>query len=106
MDIGRLVKDARCERRLTQAELAEMVGTTQAAISRLERQRLSPTVDTLVRVFDALGLRMGLSLEPVETWVDDQQLRDAARRTPAQRVDNAIASMQGLSGLVGAARRG
>lgn len=46
---------ARQEMGLTQADLAEAVGTTRSVISRLESGRHSPTLDTLTQVAEALG---------------------------------------------------
>jgi uncharacterized protein len=57
---------------LTQAELAARVGTTQSAIARLEGGAITPTVETLCRLADVLGLRFeiaprgGLAAHPVE----------------------------------------
>ena len=46
---------ARREARLTQAELAEKIGTTQSAIARLEAGRVSPSIATLRRYAEATG---------------------------------------------------
>lgn len=45
----------RARSRLTQAELAERLGTTQTAIARLESGRQSPSVQTLQRYAHANG---------------------------------------------------
>src|SRR5260370_24177604 len=45
---------------LTQAQLAERSGVAQAEISRIERGRKSPTMDTYSRLAAALGLRLSL----------------------------------------------
>ncbi len=45
---------------LTQAELAERSGVAQTEISRIERGRKSPTMDTYSRLAAALGLRLSL----------------------------------------------
>lgn len=52
---------ARNDARLTQAEIAERIGTTQSAIARLEGGRVSPSVATLRRYAEATGrqLRIG-----------------------------------------------
>jgi transcriptional regulator with XRE-family HTH domain len=51
---------ARAESGLTQAEVAELVGTTQSAIARLESGsgKHSPSVATLQRYAQALGYRL------------------------------------------------
>ena len=52
---------ARRDAKLTQAELAERIGTTQSAIARLEAGRVSPSIATLQRYAEATGhqLRVG-----------------------------------------------
>lgn len=46
---------------LTQAQLAERSGVAQTEISRIERGRKSPTMDTYSRLAAALGLRITLA---------------------------------------------
>ena len=48
---------------LTQAELAECIGTTQSAIARLEGGSLSPSIRTLRRYAEATGTRLTLGFE-------------------------------------------
>lgn len=43
---------------LTQSELAEKMGTTQPTIARLEAGGVTPSLDTLHRAADALGLEL------------------------------------------------
>ena len=63
IEVGQLIKDLRIAQGLTQAELAERVGTSQPEIVRLERGlgRQGPTIDTLMRVAGAMhkALRIG-----------------------------------------------
>jgi transcriptional regulator with XRE-family HTH domain len=49
--------------KLTQADVAKRMGTTQSAISDLESGRAEPAVDTLKRYAEAVGLRMRIVLE-------------------------------------------
>ena len=58
------VVDQRRRRRLSQAELAELVGTTQSAIARLESGGRPPRIDTLRRIADALDCELVVSLRP------------------------------------------
>lgn len=55
---------ARAESGLTQAEVAERVGTTQSAIARLESAapKHSPSIATLQRYAKALGYRLEVRL--------------------------------------------
>jgi transcriptional regulator with XRE-family HTH domain len=52
---------ARLAAGLTQAELAQMLGTTQSAIARLESGTITPTVDTLCRLADVLGMQFEIA---------------------------------------------
>ena len=49
---------------LSQAELAELVGTTQSAIARLESGGRPPRIDTLLRIADALECDLAVELRP------------------------------------------
>jgi len=52
------VVERRAARRLSQRELAELCGTTQSAIARLESGGRPPRIDTLLRVADALDCEL------------------------------------------------
>ena len=56
----------RIERGLTQAQLAELVGTKQPSIARLERGDSEPSVALLRKIAKALGARLEVNLVPVE----------------------------------------
>jgi transcriptional regulator with XRE-family HTH domain len=58
------VAERRQERGLSQRELAELVGTTQSAIARLERGGRPPRIDTLLRIADALECDLVVDLKP------------------------------------------
>lgn len=47
---------------MTQGQLANLVGTKQSAISRLESGNYNPTLDFLQKIALALGLRMQINL--------------------------------------------
>lgn len=49
---------------LTQAELAELCGTTQSAVARLERGTRPPRLDTLLRIANALDCELDVRLRP------------------------------------------
>ncbi|WP_321335000.1 helix-turn-helix transcriptional regulator [Breoghania sp.] len=53
---------ARTKAKLTQAELAERIGTTQSAIARLEGGGVSPSLATLQRYAEATGARLEINL--------------------------------------------
>jgi DNA-binding Xre family transcriptional regulator len=54
----------RAERGLSQRELAELTGTTQSAIARLEAGGRPPRIDTLLRIANALECELVVELRP------------------------------------------
>ena len=53
---------ARTAAKLTQAEVALRLGTTQSAVARLESGRVSPSFATLRRYAEATGTRLTVGL--------------------------------------------
>lgn len=60
--IAAQVAERRHALNLSQRELADLCGTTQSAIARLERGRRPPRVDTLLRVAGALDCELVVKL--------------------------------------------
>jgi predicted transcriptional regulator len=58
------VADRRIAMNMSQRELAELVGTTQSAIARLERGGRPPRIDTLLRIAEALDCDLQVELVP------------------------------------------
>lgn len=58
--------DARIRAGLTQGDLAARAGTTQARISEMETGDGNPTVETVAKVFAALGLTLGVTPRPIK----------------------------------------
>jgi transcriptional regulator with XRE-family HTH domain len=56
----------RLERGLTQEQLAELVGTSQAAIARLEAGGVEPTLRTLESLAEALGGELVVSIRQLQ----------------------------------------
>ena len=61
-EIGARVREARERLALTQAKLAVRIGSTQPAIARLEAGAVTPNLDTLRRIAEALGLELIVDL--------------------------------------------
>lgn len=59
--------EARTRAKLTQAEVASRMGTTESAISRLESGRVKPSTRTLERYAQATGHKLQIRLEPAPT---------------------------------------
>ena len=61
--LGHAIKQARQERKLTQSQLGELVGVQKAQISRLEHSITNARLETILKVFDALGAKVNFSVE-------------------------------------------
>lgn len=53
-DPGELLRQVRRRKKISQTELADLAGTTQSAISRLEKGQRSPTVRQLAKLLAAM----------------------------------------------------
>jgi predicted nucleotidyltransferase/DNA-binding XRE family transcriptional regulator len=63
-DIASLLREARVRAGLSQAELADLAGTSQSAINRYERGIVEPSISTLRRLLRACGQQLQLKLLP------------------------------------------
>jgi DNA-binding XRE family transcriptional regulator len=61
--IGQAIKQTRQERKLTQEELGKLIGVQKAQISRIENNASNVTIETLMRVFNALEAKVLLQVE-------------------------------------------
>src|SRR5688500_3046864 len=61
-EVGERVREAREAAGLSQRDLAARMGTSQAAIARLEAGGVGATLTTLQRVATALGLALSIEL--------------------------------------------
>jgi HTH-type transcriptional regulator / antitoxin HipB len=61
--IGRAIRQTRLERKLTQEELGKLIGVKKSQISRIESNASNVTIDTLMRVFNALQAKVILHVE-------------------------------------------
>jgi transcriptional regulator with XRE-family HTH domain len=93
---GAFLRAARLRHNLDQAELARRAGTDQPAISRIERDVLSPGLETLNRLFEAMGETLVLSSlelnEPVPGGSNQslaELLADYRELTPEERLAQA-----------------
>lgn len=89
---------------MTQGELARRTGKSQSAVARLERPGANPTVDTLERTLLATGHRLEISARRALPPVDEAQLVENLRLTPAQRLARSSASYESLRKLISEAK--
>jgi len=52
--LGRMIKKVRLMKQMTQEELGKLIGVQKAQISKLESSANSATINTLLKVFNAL----------------------------------------------------
>ena len=61
--VVREIVNARKELNLTQAQLAQLVGTKQSNISRLESGEYNPTIEFLSKIAQAMGKNLDIKLQ-------------------------------------------
>ena len=64
MEIAFALADARRKTGLTQSEVAIRMGTSQAAVARLESGKINPSWDVISRFAEAVGARAEMALVP------------------------------------------
>jgi len=72
---GQLLRDARKRRGVSQERLAIRAGTTQSAISRIEQDRVSPSVETLRGLLHMLGEDLVLTATERDAGIDREMTR-------------------------------
>ena len=61
--LGEMIKRTRKERHLTQSELGELIGVQKSQISRIEKNAKNVTIETILRVFNALKAKVNFNVE-------------------------------------------
>lgn len=79
-EIGALVVQRRRQAGLSQRELAERIGTTQPAISKIEAGRTLPRLDLLDRIARATGGPITLTIGQDRVRPSRRELRERVRR--------------------------
>lgn len=87
---GELLRKARHDHGVSQQSLAIRAGTTQSAISRIEMEKVSPTMQTLMRLLRLLGEDLVLSTEPRDWGIDRTLNQSNLRRSPQGRVQQGL----------------
>jgi transcriptional regulator with XRE-family HTH domain len=93
---GELLRAARRRHGLTQAQLAARARTSQAAISRIERDLVSPSVATLATLLDLMGEELVLSSEAIDYGHDVTLIRENLKLTPEERIRRQAAWANGV----------
>lgn len=61
--IGDMIKAVRKDRKLTQEQLGELIGVKKSQISRLENNTKNVTVETILKVFNAMQAEVNFSVQ-------------------------------------------
>ena len=68
--LGQAIKQARLDQNLTQEQLGELVGVQKAQISKIENSVKNARLETLLKVFDALGAKVNFNVEMNDKKLD------------------------------------
>lgn len=90
MEPGDLLRTTRERLGLSQRRLALRAGSTQAAISRIERGLVSPTFATLRQLMLAMGEEPELAARRLPRQWDPLHFASALARTPEERLQLAL----------------
>lgn len=105
MDMVGVVKETRKRHGLSQQSLALRAGTDQAAISRIERGELSPTVETLERLMAAMGEELNFAPKRAPAQHDPLHVRALRQRNAEERLELALSWNRLAADLAQAGRR-
>jgi transcriptional regulator with XRE-family HTH domain len=89
LDVGQILRDTRKLLGLSQRRLASRAGTSQDAISRIERGAEVPTFERFAQLMLVMGQRVDLRLESLEGRVPASELAVATAMTPEERLREA-----------------
>lgn len=90
MTPGELLRDARKRHGVSQKSLARRAGTTQSAISRIERGGVSPTFGTLSELLHLVGEDLVLTAQPTDSGIDRSLIRANLALTPQRRLERGL----------------
>ncbi len=99
-----LIRATRRRHGLSQRRLARRVGTHQSAISRLEKDEISPSVETLALLMRAMGERLEIAAVPADRDYDPLHRRAMALRSPGERLALGISWNRMSAGLAATGR--
>jgi transcriptional regulator with XRE-family HTH domain len=99
MNAAQLLRETRRRHGVTQAQLAARARTSQAAISRIERGLVSPTVDTLATLLDLMGEELSLDGEPIDYGHDRAMIRNNLQHSPEERIQRQASWSRGMREL-------
>jgi transcriptional regulator with XRE-family HTH domain len=102
---GEIVRRIRQAQGVSQQALARRAGTSQAAVSDIERGRVSPSFETVEKLLLCLGHRLRAEAQPLPTDAPAESLMEAQRLTPYERLHRIGAGSSFILQLRPAAQR-
>lgn len=88
---GGLLREARTRHGVSQKSLAARASTTQSAISRIERDRVSPSVATLRELLYLLGEDLTIGAEERDFGIDRTLNVERLNESPSERLEYGLA---------------
>ena len=64
--IGMQLKNRRDHLRITQSQVADLAGVSVNTLYKIERGQANPTLESLEKITDILGLELSLQLKKIE----------------------------------------
>ncbi len=89
LDLGPRLKALRKKQQLTLQRTAELTGVSPSALSKIERNELSPTLTTLQRIADGLGVELAGLLNEGDGLPNATGRRSIARAGRGENVNTA-----------------
>lgn len=86
MKASSLIRRARLQAGISQAELATRLGTKQPVVARWESGRRSPSFATVLRALRACGFELDMTLHPYDAG-EDALIRERLAMTPRERLE-------------------
>ncbi|MGW5560444.1 helix-turn-helix domain-containing protein [Micromonospora sp. NPDC003944] len=84
--LGAAIRQQRQSRELSQTELAELAGISQASVARIEGGDRGPSIAMLELLLAAMGVQLVVGVEPLDAHLD-ARIDDLAARPIAERID-------------------
>jgi transcriptional regulator with XRE-family HTH domain len=96
---GQLLRETRRRHGLTQSQLAARARTSQAAISRIERDLVSPSVETLTTLLDLMGEELVLEGRAIDYGHEPTLLHLNLNISPEARIERQASWSRGVRAL-------
>jgi transcriptional regulator with XRE-family HTH domain len=101
---GLLIAEARKRALLTQAQLADRLGSHQSVIARWESGRSKPDFETVRRAVRAAGFELGVSIQRADDEHDLALIRRQLQLTPDRRLSDMVEAVGALAAMSRVAR--